>query len=158
MLEHPDVVAGTVDTGWIERTWHGEAPTLPADVAADADPRDPWQAFGPRRGADPELVVAGDWAQYRGWSHRIAGDDLDPVGLPLPGGSLAAPIPATVRRIDVAEGDRVSAGDAMVVLEAMKMQMSVRTPSAGTVTAVHVREGDVVAAGQVLIAIEDDPA
>ena len=56
------------------------------------------------------------------------------------------------------KGDRVVVGDAMVVLEAMKMQMSVRTPTAGTVAAVRVREGDVVAAGQVLVDIEEDGA
>jgi 3-methylcrotonyl-CoA carboxylase alpha subunit len=44
----------------------------------------------------------------------------------------------------------------MVVLEAMKMQTSVRTPAAGTVTAVRVREGDAVVAGQVLIELEED--
>jgi acetyl-CoA carboxylase biotin carboxyl carrier protein len=46
----------------------------------------------------------------------------------------------------------------MVVLEAMKMQMNVRTPTAGTVATVRVREGDVVAAGQVLVDIEEDGA
>ena len=44
----------------------------------------------------------------------------------------------------------------MVVLEAMKMQTSVRTPTAGTVTAVRVREGDAVITGQVLVEIEGD--
>jgi biotin carboxyl carrier protein len=65
-------------------------------------------------------------------------------------------MPANVRTVHVAEGDHVSAGDAMVVLEAMKMQTSVRTPAAGTVTAVRVREGDAVVAGQVLIELEED--
>jgi biotin carboxyl carrier protein len=82
--------------------------------------------------------------------------ELDPVALPPPGGSLTAPMPASVRTVHVAVGDRVSAGDAMVVLEAMKMQMSVRTPTAGTVSAVHVAEGDVVAAGHMLVEIEED--
>ena len=106
--------------------------------------------------ADPEVVVADGWAQYRGWAYRLAGDELDPVELPPPGGSLTAPMPANVRTVHVAEGDHVSAGDAMVVLEAMKMQTSVRTPAAGTVTAVRVREGEAVVAGQVLIELEED--
>ena len=90
--------------------------------------------------------------------YRLADDELDPVSLAPPGGSLTAPMPASVRTVHVAEGDRVVVGDAMVVLEAMKMQMSVRTPTAGTVAAVRVREGDVVAAGQVLVDIEEDGA
>jgi 3-methylcrotonyl-CoA carboxylase alpha subunit len=67
-------------------------------------------------------------------------------------------MPARVRNVLVAEGDRVGAGDAMVVLEAMKVQMSVRTPAAGTVVGLRVREGDVVAAGQVLVEIHEEGA
>ncbi len=103
------------------------------------------------------MVVADGWAQYRGWAYRLD-DDLDPVALAPPGGSLTAPMPAVVRSVRVSEGDRVREGDAMVVLEAMKLQLEVRTPVAGTVSAVHVREGDVVAAGAVLIEIDEDPA
>jgi biotin carboxyl carrier protein len=44
----------------------------------------------------------------------------------------------------------------MVVLEAMKMQMSVRSSTAGTVTALRVREGDTVTAGQVLVEVAED--
>jgi biotin carboxyl carrier protein len=65
-------------------------------------------------------------------------------------------MPASVRTVHVSEGDRVVAGDAMVVLEAMKMQTTVRTPAAGMVTAVRVREGEAVVAGQVLVEIEED--
>jgi acetyl/propionyl-CoA carboxylase alpha subunit len=157
ILGDPDVVAGAVDTDWIERTWDGHAPTIPDGISAGtASERDPWHAFGSAAMADPEVVVADGWAQYRGWAYRLAGDELDPVELAPPGGSLTAPMPANVRTVHVAEGDHVSAGDAMVVLEAMKMQTSVRTPAAGTVTAVRVREGDAVVAGQVLIELEED--
>jgi oxaloacetate decarboxylase alpha subunit len=44
----------------------------------------------------------------------------------------------------------------MVVLEAMKMQMSVRSSTAGTVTAVRVGQGDTVTAGQVLVEVAED--
>jgi biotin carboxyl carrier protein len=156
-LDHPDAVDGRVDTDWIERTWRGEAPPLPEGVRAETETeRDPWHAFAPTPATIPDVVVADGWAQYRGWAYRLAGDELDPVELPPPGGSLTAPMPASVRTVHVAAGDHVSAGDAMVVLEAMKMQTSVRTPAAGTVTAVRVREGETVVAGQVLVELEED--
>ena len=158
ILGHPDVVEGRADTDWIERTWRGHAPALPDGVRATeaADERDPWRTFAPKSPASGGVVVAGGWALYRGWAYRLADDELEAVSLPPPGGSLTAPMPANVRTVHVAEGDRVAVGDAMVVLEAMKMQTSVRTPAAGTVTAVRVREGDAVVAGQVLVEIEED--
>jgi acetyl/propionyl-CoA carboxylase alpha subunit len=155
-LAHHDVVEARTDTDWIERTWRGHAPTLPDGVrATDAAGRDPWHAFAPTPSPSREVVVAGGWAQYRGWGYRLADDELEAVSLPPPGGSLTAPMPASVLRVHVAEGDRVAVGDAMVVLEAMKMQTSVRTTADGTVTAVLVRVGDTVAAGQVLVQIEE---
>ncbi|MEN3340035.1 MAG: acetyl-CoA/propionyl-CoA carboxylase, biotin carboxylase, biotin carboxyl carrier protein, partial [Acidobacteriota bacterium] len=50
-------------------------------------------------------------------------------------GSLSAPMPASVVRVEVAPGDRVRKGDALVVLEAMKMELPVRAPADGIVAA-----------------------
>lgn len=71
------------------------------------------------------------------------------------GGSLTAPMPATVRTINVAVGDAVKPGDAVVVLEAMKMELLVRAPASGVVSALHCREGDLVQPGVALLTIED---
>jgi acetyl/propionyl-CoA carboxylase alpha subunit len=68
-------------------------------------------------------------------------------------GSLSAPMPATVRQIAVAPGDRVEAGDVLVVLEAMKMELPVRADAAGVVTVVNCREGEMVPPGQPLVEI-----
>jgi 3-methylcrotonyl-CoA carboxylase alpha subunit len=156
ILDEADFVDGATDTDWIERTWHGVAPPLPDGAGQEpAASGDPWYAFAPTPPARGDVVVADGWAQYRGWAYRVAGDELDPVALPPPGGSLTAPMPASVRAVHVTEGDRVAAGDAMVVLEAMKMQTTIRTPATGTVKAVHVREGESVLAGQVLVEIEE---
>jgi len=69
-------------------------------------------------------------------------------------GSLAAPMPATVRQVVVSPGARVQQGDVLLVLEAMKMELPVRAPGDGTVTAVKCRQGDLVQAGQELIELE----
>jgi pyruvate carboxylase subunit B len=64
---------------------------------------------------------------------------------------IAAPMPAAVMRMEVQVGQPVKAGDVIVVLEAMKMEIPVKASVAGTVKAVHVRKGDVVETGQLLV-------
>jgi biotin carboxyl carrier protein len=66
-------------------------------------------------------------------------------------GSLAAPMPATVRRILVGVGDAVARGDVLMILEAMKMELPVRAAAAGTVRALRCREGDLVQPGVPLV-------
>ncbi len=73
-------------------------------------------------------------------------------------GSLLAPMPGTVVKVLAEQGQRVAAGDAVLVLEAMKMQHTVSAPTAGTVTEIHVRPGTQVAAGEVLAVVEGDEA
>nr|WP_202388285.1 biotin carboxylase N-terminal domain-containing protein [Nocardioides flavescens] len=71
-------------------------------------------------------------------------------------GSLLAPMPGTVVAVSVAAGEAVEAGQAVLVLEAMKMQHTVRAPGPGTVTRLDVRPGAQVAAGEVLAVVEED--
>jgi biotin carboxyl carrier protein len=70
-------------------------------------------------------------------------------------GALTSPMPATVRRIAVAVGDTVKAGDALIVLEAMKMELPVRATHAGTVAAITCREGELVQPGVPLIELDE---
>ncbi|HLK45176.1 MAG TPA: biotin/lipoyl-containing protein, partial [Acidimicrobiales bacterium] len=58
-----------------------------------------------------------------------------------------------VRGVAVSEGDEVSQGDVLVVLEAMKMEHSIRAPHDGTVDAVLVKAGDQVEGGAVLVVV-----
>jgi biotin carboxyl carrier protein len=67
--------------------------------------------------------------------------------------ALAAPMPATVRRINVAVGDPVAAGDTLLVLEAMKMELPIRAGAAGTVKSIACREGELVQPGVALVEI-----
>lgn len=70
-------------------------------------------------------------------------------------GSLEAPMPGTVTRVEVAEGEAVTEGQVLVVMEAMKMEHSLRAPYAGVVTAVRAETGDQVAAGRVLVVVSE---
>ncbi|HSJ33927.1 MAG TPA: biotin carboxylase N-terminal domain-containing protein [Acidimicrobiia bacterium] len=68
-------------------------------------------------------------------------------------GSLHAPMPGKVIRVTVEEGDTVEEGQVLVVLEAMKMEHSLRAPHGGVVTAIHAGAGDQVAAEAVLVVV-----
>ncbi len=59
-----------------------------------------------------------------------------------------------VWRITVAEGERVRAGQELLILESMKMEMPVLAPVAGMVADIPVAEGDVIEAGDALVRIE----
>ena len=71
-------------------------------------------------------------------------------------GSLLAPMPGTVVEVAVGTGRAVAAGDAVLVLEAMKMQHTVAAPHAGTVTELGVEPGQQVAAGDVLAVVTEE--
>jgi acetyl/propionyl-CoA carboxylase alpha subunit len=71
-------------------------------------------------------------------------------------GSLVAPMPGAVVRIEVIQGTRVEAGTAIVVLEAMKMEHTVRAPADGVVSTISVTAGDQVESGQVLAVVSAD--
>ncbi len=67
--------------------------------------------------------------------------------------ALSAPMPATVIKIAVSAGDHVRAGDVLIVLEAMKMELPVRAPANGVVQTVRCTTGELVRPGQDLIVI-----
>jgi biotin carboxyl carrier protein len=70
-------------------------------------------------------------------------------------GSLVAPMPGTVVRVESAAGAAVSAGQVLVVLEAMKMEHSVRAPHDGTVAEILVSAGQAVDQGTVLAVLDE---
>ncbi|WP_175650727.1 acetyl/propionyl/methylcrotonyl-CoA carboxylase subunit alpha [Pseudomonas sp. Marseille-P9899] len=70
-------------------------------------------------------------------------------------GGLTAPMNGSIVRVLVEPGQVVEAGTQLVVLEAMKMEHSIRAPHAGTVAALYCQEGDMVSDGSVLVALEE---
>ena len=73
-------------------------------------------------------------------------------------GSLLAPMPGSVVRIEVVEGQQVRVGDPVLVLEAMKMEHTVRAPADGVISKIPVSAGMQVDAGQVLAIVHDEEA
>ena len=71
-------------------------------------------------------------------------------------GGLGAPMNGSIVRVLVEPGQVVEAGTALVVLEAMKMEHSIRAPHGGTVQALFCQEGDMVSEGTVLVELVED--
>ncbi|MBR6484497.1 MAG: biotin/lipoyl-binding protein [Clostridiales bacterium] len=69
-------------------------------------------------------------------------------------GSVNSPMPGTILKVNVSEGDEVKAGQAVVVLEAMKMENDITSPKDGKVVKIAVSQGQTVAAGQFLFEVE----
>lgn len=70
------------------------------------------------------------------------------------GYKVVSPLPGIIISVRVKTGDKVRAGQELVVLEAMKMENSIEATHEGTVTAIHVKEGDSVLEGTAVITIE----
>jgi 3-methylcrotonyl-CoA carboxylase alpha subunit len=97
----------------------------------------------------PQILVI-----HQGANHAFT--LIDPLAPPAAaqaaGGKLTAPIPARVTRILVAVNDTVQAGAPLVVLEAMKMELTISAPAHGTITALPHAVGDMVQEGTELVA------
>ncbi len=79
-----------------------------------------------------------------------------PADAAIAGGRLTAPMPGRVAQVLVAAGDTVRQGQALLVVEAMKMEHTIAAPRDGTVAVVHYRAGDPVEEGAELIALAGD--
>jgi pyruvate carboxylase subunit B len=69
-------------------------------------------------------------------------------------GHVTTSMPGSIVDVLVAEGDAVSAGDAVLITEAMKMETEIQAPISGTIRAIHVSKGDSVNPDEVLVEIE----
>jgi acetyl/propionyl-CoA carboxylase alpha subunit len=137
LVSHPVVRAGEATTAFLAE--HPPLSAYPLRRATGAW-SEPWRLnLPPPPPAPPPDIDAA--AQAHG---AVAGGTA----------TVTAPMPGTVLSVDVAAGDAVEARRALVVLEAMKMEIPVHSPFAGTVSAVHVEPGDRIAGGAALVDVE----
>ena len=66
---------------------------------------------------------------------------------------MNSPMPGTILKVNVSQGQAVKEGDVLCVLEAMKMENEIMAPKAGTVTQVVVAKGSSVNTGDALVVI-----
>jgi acetyl-CoA/propionyl-CoA carboxylase, biotin carboxylase, biotin carboxyl carrier protein len=163
---------------WISLTLEG--PAGPTDVAVRAAP-DAWEwSVAPSPSHPPvDGPKTGDIGRFSAHQQRgvtyldgeavwVVDPDVGPVRYaPLVGdadaaasgdASLEAPMPGTVVQLRVQPGTEVSAGETLVVLESMKMEISIAAPRDGSIAVVHVAAGDQVERGAVLIELADEGA
>ena len=154
ILRHADFVALDHSTKWVE----DELDLTGLEPAATAEPSEGSERV--RRSLDVE--VDGKRFSVSMWVPDT--DATDPVrsrrrsggvsGASRGGtGEIAVPMQGTIVKVLVAVGDTVETGDAVAVLEAMKMENNVTTDRAGTVTEVRVSEGDSVGGGDVVVVV-----
>ncbi len=70
--------------------------------------------------------------------------------------AIRSPFPAVVTELPVSAGDKVAAGDVVIVIEAMKMLHSLTAKASAVVATVHVEAGDSVEGGEILVSFESD--
>jgi acetyl-CoA/propionyl-CoA carboxylase, biotin carboxylase, biotin carboxyl carrier protein len=133
LLADEDFVAGTHTTRTVE---DGSALVGLAD---ELIPRD-------------VLMVAG--TAVRLWNPAMAPSAAAAVHGAPASGELTAPMQGTILKVLVEEGQDVSAGEAVVVLEAMKMETTIAAPANGVVAELRVGVGETAAAGQVLAVVK----
>src|SRR5262245_61108475 len=132
---------GSIDTAFLDREGEAIAATIQDEPVI----------------ARPSPVARG--VQYDPWNGAVAVATAKTAPAPArrkssrgsAGKTLVAPMPATVIKIHVKPGDEVKKGDAVVVLEAMKMELPVRALADATIAAVCCREGELVQADATLV-------
>ena len=88
------------------------------------------------------VVLTKDTAGGRGHGHHHAA------------GELTAPMPGQIRALNVSEGEAVTKGQTLMVLEAMKMEIRIHAPQDGVVKKLFVKQGQTVEREQILIEVE----
>ncbi|MEZ5210239.1 MAG: biotin carboxylase N-terminal domain-containing protein [Gordonia sp. (in: high G+C Gram-positive bacteria)] len=175
-------VLGGLPSGWRNLTSGYQSRTFAAEASSDIEIRyrivrgavelpdlDDVEAVS----WTPDEVVLRTGGVARRFSVAVAGDEVfvdwpgasasfrrlpryvDPSTAARPG-SLLAPMPGSVIRVAVAEGDRVTAGQPLLWLEAMKMEHTISAPSDGIVSVLAVTEGRQLSVGDVLAVISDE--
>jgi acetyl-CoA/propionyl-CoA carboxylase biotin carboxyl carrier protein len=157
VLDHPEFIAGEHHTKWMEESvaipapTPGSAPSLPEDEALNR--RDITVEVGGRRFSVAYWAPESSAGGAGGVKRRRP--KLSPnSGATNTDGVVTAPMQGTIVKIHVRAGSSVKAGDALCVLEAMKMENEVTTPNGGEVVDLRVETGDTVSPGQVIAIIK----
>ncbi|SDE92894.1 acetyl/propionyl/methylcrotonyl-CoA carboxylase subunit alpha [Pseudonocardia oroxyli] len=151
----------TVHTRWIETEWNNtvEPFTNPAEAEEDTAPRQ--NVVVEVGGKRLEVSLPGD-ISFGGGGGGGAAAKAKPRkraggggGAKVSGDAVTAPMQGTIIKVAVNDGDTVSAGDLIVVLEAMKMENPVTAHKDGTVSGLSAEAGSTISQGAVVCEIKD---
>jgi acetyl-CoA/propionyl-CoA carboxylase biotin carboxyl carrier protein len=171
ILRHPDFAAAKHSTKWVEETLDLSGVEAPAKPAAEEAPAD---GAEPRVQRDVDVEVDGRKFKVKLWVPDVGpvvavggaaagGRPAGPArargaahhGTGAEGsGTVIVPMQGTIVKVLVNVGDDVEAGQAVCILEAMKMENNVNAEKSGKVAEVRVKAGDTVGAGDVVVVIE----
>jgi len=156
ILEHPDFAAVTHSTKWVEETL--DLSTLSSSAGGADAPEDGLVE------RSTTVEVNGKRFDVKMWVPEVVGTVAKKAKKPTRAGGasgsgagsgdVTAPMQGTIVKVNVTVGQSVAVGDAVVVLEAMKMENQITAEKAGTVAKVNVAQGATVGAGDVLVVIE----
>jgi acetyl-CoA/propionyl-CoA carboxylase biotin carboxyl carrier protein len=167
ILSHPDFIEGVHSTKWVEERLDltgvsgssgapvigedGEAKVL-REVEAEVDGR----KFTVKLWVPdvPAAVVAGPAGRAGAAPGRPSAPTAQAASASGAAGDVSVPMQGTIVKLMVAEGDTVEAGQAVCVLEAMKMENNILAEVSGTVKSIKVEVGQTVGAGDVVVVIE----
>ena len=156
VLEHDDFIAGNHHTRWMEDILaiEGGGPTAGPALPQEEElaKRDITVEIGGRR--FKVSYWAPDPATMTGLRRRPPKLDSGDAAQVKFDGLIVAPMQGTIVKVSVRAGEKVKAGHAICVLEAMKMENEVTSPSDGEVVDLRVAPGDTVASGQVIAIVK----
>jgi len=150
----------TVHTRWIETEWDNTVEPFTGAAEADEETAPRQNVVVEVGGKRLEVSLPGDIAFGGGGGgaaakakprKRAGGGG----GAKVSGDAVTAPMQGTIIKVAVSEGDTVSAGDLIVVLEAMKMENPVTAHKDGTVTGLSAEAGSTISQGGVVCEIKD---
>ena len=159
ILASTDFQAGEHSTKWVEETLDlSDVSGSPKDAPEAADDE-------PLTRKDVVLEVNGKRFEVAAWVPETVGAVATPksskprrsasnAGSSAGSGQVAVPMQGTIVKVLVEVGQEVAEGEAVVVLEAMKMENNINADKSGTVTELKVSPGDTVGAGDVVVVIE----
>ncbi len=157
ILSDEAFIDATHSTNWVEESldFSSIAPTTPATTSATT----PLVRHDVTTEVNGRRVAVAVWLPDAPVSAPSSGRssprrERHPTVVASGSGSVVAPMQGTIIKVSVEAGAHVEVGDTIVILEAMKMENSVRAERAGIVTMINVGAGDGVSVGDVLAVIE----
>lgn len=155
ILRHPDFQTVKHSTKWVEET---------LDLSALVSTTGATETNGERLIERSTTVeVNGKRFDVKMWVPEVATAALGKAkkspraggsaGSATGSGDIVAPMQGTIVKVIATVGQTVTVGDAIIVLEAMKMENQITAEKTGTVSKIHVKAGDIVGAGDVLVVI-----
>lgn len=154
ILRHPDFAAVQHSTKWVEEKL--DLSGIAAHIAASVPPTEGLVEKTTTVEVNGKRFAVRVWVPESGGTAPMArrtARTSAATSSSISSGDVVAPMQGTIVKILVTVGQEVNAGDAVIVLEAMKMENQLQADKAGTIKAINAKIGDKVGAGDVLVVI-----